>query len=153
MPYSVDSSTLVQIVRLYPSHLFVTLWDKLDAGFSTGNLLVTEEVYRELCKGTDGAAAWFKARPQCMVPTEKEVEARLKQIMKSHPALVQADLGKSGADPYVIAVALAHGHAVVTQERPKKPNSSRPRIPDVCTAYNIAYFDLFGLAQAEAWTF
>ena len=151
MNYSVDSSSLIHLARLHPADLFVSLWAKLDESFASGMFRVSEEVYKELCKGTDDLAGWLKARPQCMVATDTNIESHVQAIMKSHPTLVQIDLQKSGADPYVIAVAIQNTFRVLTQERPKKPTSTRPKIPDVCESYSVDCFDFVDMARTEGW--
>jgi hypothetical protein len=43
----------------------------------------------------------------------------------------------NGADPWIIAHAIADGGTVVSQETDKRPNANRVRIPDVCQHFGV----------------
>lgn len=70
--------------------------------------------------------------------------------MKEHPRLVDTVKGRSGADPFVIALALTTTPTmiVVTEETPGKS-----KIPDVCSAKQIEYCGLADMIEKEEWTF
>lgn len=59
--------------------------------------------------------------------------------------------GRSGADPFVIALALCNDGVVVTDESPKHP--SNPRIPDACDALGVRCLNLVGFIREQGWTF
>ncbi len=61
--------------------------------------------------------------------------------------------GRSGADPFVIALAEQHDAIVVTQETPAGLNARSPKIPDVCNERDVAWINLLGLIQREKWVF
>lgn len=70
--------------------------------------------------------------------------------MGAYPRLVDTVKGRSGADPFVIALA-ASGEpvmAVVTEETPGKQ-----RIPDVCASERIPCMGLADLIERENWSF
>jgi hypothetical protein len=70
--------------------------------------------------------------------------------MAKYPRLVDTAKGRSGADPFVIALAATSNPCmvVVTEESPGKT-----RIPDVCLAGNIQYCGLADMIEREEWTF
>jgi hypothetical protein len=66
--------------------------------------------------------------------------------------LIGIGSGRSGADPFVIALAMVHGGTVVTEETLSR-NLTKPRIPDVCDAMGIPRLNLLGFVQAPSWVF
>ena len=55
---------------------------------------------------------------------------------------------KSGADPFLIAVAMLHKCSIVTEEKPSGgPHKSK--IPDVCKAYSIECIPLLEMLRRE----
>ena len=68
--------------------------------------------------------------------------------MKDHPRLVDTVKGRSGADPFVIALAATTNPTmtVVTEEQPGKT-----KIPDVCKAEKIECIGLADLIERENW--
>jgi len=71
-------------------------------------------------------------------------------IMAKYPRLVDTVKGRSGADPFVIALAATMNPSmvVVTEESPGKT-----RIPDVCAAERIECCGLADMIEREDWKF
>jgi len=57
-------------------------------------------------------------------------------ILDKYPRLVDTKKNRSAADPFVIAQAMASNSIVVTEEISARGSKS-PKIPDVCSAFNI----------------
>jgi hypothetical protein len=53
------------------------------------------------------------------------------EILRDHKKLVDTRKNRSGADPFVIALAKVEGCNVITGEKPTN-RLERPHIPDVC---------------------
>ncbi|MGF1663705.1 MAG: DUF4411 family protein [Kineosporiaceae bacterium] len=66
--------------------------------------------------------------------------------------LVGIGSGRSGADPFVVALALVHGGVVVTEETLSR-NLSKPKIPDVCQSMEVQWLNLMGFVQQQGWVF
>ena len=70
--------------------------------------------------------------------------------MASYPRLVDTVKGRSGADPFVIALAATtNPHMVVVTEE----QIGKTRIPDVCAAEKIQCCGLADLIEREDWKF
>lgn len=69
--------------------------------------------------------------------------------MQKYPRLVDTVKGRSGADPFVIALAKSRQPpmTIVTEEMPGKV-----KIPDVCLSEGINWCNLADLIEAEGWT-
>lgn len=150
--YSLDSNALILAwIELYRPESFESFWQKLDALMTSGRAKVSEEVYEELKRKDDGLHAWLGGRPQAIVSHTDAVQAKVKQVLASHPLLVKQRKNRSGADPFVIAVALCEGATVVSQE--PWGSEQTPKIPDVCKAYQVPLLRLGELISTERWRF
>jgi Domain of unknown function (DUF4411) len=82
------------------------------------------------------------------VEIDDDTQAIVAQIMRDHPKLVDTTKGRSGADPFVIALAATVDPAmtVVTEEA-----LGKSRIPDVCNAKSILWCGVADLIEKEDW--
>jgi hypothetical protein len=149
--YSVDSSALIHAYRrIYRPKNFGFVWDGFDKLIAEGRFKSSIEVYNELQKKDDELFAWCKERKETMfVEIDDATQALVAEIMAAHPKLVDTAKGKSGADPFVMALAKSTNPQmmVVTEEYPGKE-----RIPDVCDAQKIAHCGIADLIEKEEWT-
>lgn len=143
--FSLDTSTIIEAwERTYPIEIFSSLWGRLDEMIDDGQILVCEEVFRELEKKEDGAHRWFKDRKDSVhVAIDENTMAKVTEILAVFPRMVNATKGRSGADPWVVAVAILNNAVVVTQESRRK----EPRIPFVCEHFGVGHTNLLGLVQ------
>ena len=94
---------------------------------------------------------WCKDRKEKLfVEIDDDVQNQLVRIMGLYPRLVDTVKGRSGADPWVIALAATSNPSmvVVTEEF-----AGKTRIPDVCTAEKIDCYGLADLIEREKWKF
>ena len=140
-------------VRNYPPKTFHRLWTNIEELIAKGDLRATEEVLVELSKqGDDDVVEWCKRQTNLFVAFDDSIQRKVIEILATHPNLVDAGKGRSGADPFVIALAELNQCIVVTGEvATGKP--SKPRIPDVCKDRSVRCFNLLDMIQAESWTF
>jgi hypothetical protein len=150
--YSMDSSALIHAWhRIYRPKNFGFVWDGFDTLISAGRLRASIEVYNELQKKDDELFAWCKKRKAKMfVEIDQTTQLIVAQIMRDHPRLVDTTKGRSGADPFVIALAGSVNPfmVVVTEESPGKS-----RIPDVCAARAIQCCGVADMIEREDWKF
>jgi hypothetical protein len=150
--YSVDTSAFLDAwTRYYPVDVFPTIWGQIDHAAREGTLFACDEVLRELGKKDDGAHDWMKGRSEMIVSLDGEIESHVREIMDHYPRLVDTKKGRSGGDPFVIAVAFAKGMTVITGE-----NATRrieiPRIPDVCDDLGIRWIRILDFFREQKWT-
>jgi hypothetical protein len=55
MPYSLDSSGILDLFRIYPPDVFPTIWTQMESAANGGIVFAIDEVYRELEKKDDGS--------------------------------------------------------------------------------------------------
>lgn len=152
MRYSIDTSALLDgWRRYYPPDVFPDVWTGLEELIEKGEIRATEEVFVELEKRDDEIFGWAKSRKESLfVPIDDRIQERVAAILGQHERLVRHN--RSGADPFVIGLAMIEGCTVVTGERPSG-NLDKPKIPDVCGALEVPWLDLLGLFRQQGWRF
>ncbi|GJM10269.1 MAG: hypothetical protein DHS20C11_25450 [Lysobacteraceae bacterium] len=68
-----------------------------------------------------------------------------------YPKLVDTAKGKSGADPFVIAMARSHNPRLTVITEEKGGSAQKPKIPYVCQQENIRCVSLLGLIVEQKW--
>src|SRR5438477_12172340 len=105
--YSIDSSALIHAWRrVYRPKNFGFVWDGFDSLIKDKRLCASIEVYNELLKKDDELFAWCKERKEDLfLEIDDDIQEIVKEILLDHPRLVDTVKGRSGADPFVIALA------------------------------------------------
>ncbi|TXR51265.1 DUF4411 family protein [Quadrisphaera setariae] len=151
--YSFDTSSFLNGIRdLLPPSVLPTLWTNVEDMIRDGSICSVDLVKDELKKRDDETLRWVKAQPKLFVPLEQDVQAAVGEVLRRHPRLIGVGSGRSGADPFVVALAHARNGVVVTEET-ATGNIERPRIPDVCRAMGIPHMNLIGFVKAQGWVF
>lgn len=105
---------------------------------------------RELERVDDEVHAWAKTHASIFVPIDERVQPVVADILQEFPKLLDTRTNRSGADPWVVALAVVEGCAVVTHEQPTG-RPQRPNIPDVCNARRLRWMGVLDLIKAEGW--
>jgi hypothetical protein len=111
--------------------------------------LVKEELER---REGDESHRWAKSQTGLFLPLTEDVQRAVRDVLAAHPRLIGIGSGRSGADPFVIALAMVHGGTVVTEETESR-SLAKPKIPDACDALNIPRLNLMGFVQEQRWVF
>lgn len=150
MAYSLDSSGILDLFRIYPPDVFPTIWIQMESAAKGGVVFAVDEVYRELEKKDDGAFQWLKARRAMIVALDTEIQQLVAAVLTAHPRLVDTRKNRSSGDPFVIGLAQARGLTVVTGERASGV-IAKPNIPDVCMALGIQCVNVLSMFRNEGW--
>lgn len=137
---------------LPPPDVFPALWVKLEDLVRSGSLRATEEVQTELERKDDEVLAWASARSGFFVPIDEPIQIAVGDILSRFPKLLDTRSNRSGADPFVIALAQTNGCSVVTGER-ATTSTGRPNIPAVCRAIGIRSLTVLDLIREQGWRF
>jgi hypothetical protein len=114
--------------------------------------VILDKVWVEIDAKDAAARAWCYPRlDRLVVPTDARVVQQVQSVLRSHPRLVGALKNRSGADPFVIAVARLGNALVVTGE--VQGTDARPRIPFVCAELGLECISFLDLIKAERWSF
>ncbi len=153
MRYSIDTSALLDgWRRYYPPDVFPDVWTGFEELIEAGDLAATEEVLGELEKKDDEVFAWVKGhKARFSIPIDRRIQEKVIELLAEHERLVKSH-SRSGADPFVIGLAMVEGATVVSGER-SSDSPAKPRIPDVCRALGVPCIDLVGLFRQQRWRF
>jgi hypothetical protein len=151
--YCLDSSAIIDWhERYYPPASFPALVDRVEQVIVEGRLVISEEVWIEIEAKDAAAKAWCQPRlDNLVVRTDLEIVKQVQEVLRSHPRLVGALRNRSGADPFVIAVAQIRSAIVVTGEAKGTP--TRPRIPYVCDELAVPCMSFLEVIKSEGWSF
>ncbi len=153
--FSFDSSSLIHAWnRAYRPKNFPSFWQKLEEAISDGIVVASVEVLAELSKKDDAVYAWGKRlADDLFVEFDDEQQLHMRHIMGTYPRLVDTVKGRSGGDPFVIALArVRQGEIIVVSEEDFGKKES-PRIPDVCHAEGIVCDKLADFIERRGWSF
>lgn len=152
--YCIDTSSLIHAWRrAYPPKRFPGLWRQLEVLIDQGRLVASIEVLNELKKKDDEIADWANGYKGMFIDIDEDTQGHLVNVMSNFPKLVDTGKGKSGGDPFVIALAMSGNPplTVVTQEQ--GGSADKPRIPFVCQQVGLQVIDLLAMIEAEDWSF
>jgi len=153
--YSIDSSSLIHgWCRIYRPKNFGLVWKRIDALIEEGRLRASIEVLHELKKKDDDLFTWAKERKEALfIELDDACQHEVVRIMSKYERLVDTSKGRSGGDPFVIALAatMRPPMTVITEEQPGKKNS--PKIPNVCSEEGIPCMGLADMIEQEDWRF
>ena len=137
MTWCFDTSAFIEPwVRLYPPDMFGPVWDKVEELAEAKVITAPADVLLELEKQKDDLHEWAKARPDLFQQPDRDVMEVFTEIVNNHPDFMKISSTKSGADPFVVALAEVKELTVVTYETMAKQNAA-PKIPNVCMARGL----------------
>lgn len=151
MKWCFDTSALIEPwVRRYPPDIFKPVWDTLEKLAVAGVIASPVDVRLELEQQKDDLFAWAKGLNGFFVDSDKALLQRASDIINGHPGLIKPNSTKSGADPFVIAMAEVYGVPVVTYETAAR-NNAAPKIPNVCAVRGIQVVSLVEVLRGEGF--
>jgi hypothetical protein len=156
MIFCLDTNIFIEAWKgYYAFDFFPDYWDSLDQFAQQGIIFATEEVKREIENIDDDLRRWISSKQHFFKPIDDDVQKCLAEVCKdpAHHRLVDSAKGRSKADPWVIAHAMAKDAIVVTKEEFAPPETSRIRIPNVCEDLGIEWINDYGLIRQLGLTF
>jgi len=159
MIYLLDTNTFVEAKnRYYNMTVCPAYWQWLRQKFASHDVASISMVGDELKKGDDELADWAKDHPALFIGVDdvgtQTCFAQVANLIVSQSAQMKAGAVEdflSGADPWLIAKAMATHGTVVTHEA-YNPNAKRKfLIPNVCEQFGIGWMNTFDmLSRLEA---
>lgn len=151
----VDCNVFVQAKNLYYAFdLAPGFWQKIMECSKSGQICCPMMVYTEIAKGGDDLTDWANTAKSLGFFSEpdKSVQQQFSRVAthvttngKYHSA--QGSLFMKGADPWVVAAAMANGGTVVTQEKLVGPDSTKVKIPNVCKEFGVPYINSYEMLR------
>ena len=128
-------------------------WTALDELSNRGEIRMSSLAYDELAAGVqDDLALWIRERRRSglVVEPNAEVQAALREIadyVNGNFMVSRAASFLRGADPWVIAHALVSDGIVVTQEARVPANSTKVKIPNICTVFGVESINTYRMLR------
>jgi hypothetical protein len=114
-------------------------------------IVAPADVRLELEKQKDDLYAWATGAASALfLDPDRPVLEAFSDVVNEHPDFMKVNSTKSGADPFVVALAEVHGLTVVTFETKAKKEAA-PKIPNVCEARGIVCVQLVDVLRAEGF--
>ena len=153
--FSFDSSAFIHAWhRAYRPRNFPSFWSRLEEAVLAGHVVASVEVLAELERKDDDVHKWCKRLGANLgVEVDNEQQAHMRHIMGTYPRLVDTVKGRSGADPFVIAVARSRINQMIVVSEEDFGKKDSPRIPDVCRAESIRCLKLADFIDVRGWRF
>ena len=139
--YVFDTNIFINLKNIYPSDIFVGLWHHIESLFENGTIISSDEVAEEIKKGNDELEEWVKARKSSFYPSNEPIQIIVREILGQFSSLVTSPKKPNSADPFLIALAKHMSCTVVTEE--KYGNDHSPKIPYICSFYNVNCIKFF----------
>ena len=154
--YSLDTSALIAAFHeRYPIQNFDSLWRRIEELIRNGRMKMSQVVFEEAMRDTE-IKQWCdqnQLKQDFQVAIDEAVQERVNEVLSRFPRLVDNRTGKSGADPWVIALALTFENCVVVTEENPTDSQDRPKIPDACAHFNLQCIKIVDLIKNENWIF
>ena len=148
--YCIDTSSLIAAWNeRYPRRNAPGFWSSLEGAIGEGEIVSPIEVRHEVERRDGDLLDWLKVRGELFVDLEQDIQLEARAILRQFPWLTKGILGRTVADPFVIALAKARNLTVVTEEGPG--GERKPQIPYVCQQLGVPCINLLGLIQTEDW--
>jgi hypothetical protein len=154
MAYLLDANVFITAKnRHYGFDFCPAFWDWLIAENAARRVFSIEQVESEVAAVADDLSDWAAARGAgFFLKPDSALIASLGSVsawaatQRYDPAAVNLFL--SGADCYLVAQGLAHGHTVVTHETPA-PFAKKIKIPEACIALGVTVMNPFEMLRRE----
>lgn len=153
MAYLLDANVFIQASRLhYGFDICPGFWTWLEAQQAAGSVSSVAQVGRELGAGTDRLAEWARAHPGFFLDTDAATLTSMGTLAQwvtqegYEPAARNTFL--QVADYYLVAMAHAHGHVVVSHEIPN-PSKRKVKIPNACVGLGVRFMNTFEMLRSE----
>lgn len=154
--YSFDTSSLIEACDvLYPMDNFPSLWGKIEDLIKSNRLKMSQVVFEEAMRNEylDKWCSNKGLKPFLELKVDESIQYYVSAILKDYPGMINARKNKSGADPWVVALAMQYQGMVVVTEEKSTSDRIHPRIPDVCNFSNIEWVNIAGVVKKENWRF
>ena len=151
MKYLLDSNTFIQASgEYYGMAICPAYWEWLIRANNEDKIESLEMVKAELLKGNDELSDWVKDNSSIFIPeSDVAIQEAFGSVAACVMSLTHMNAGVheeflAGADPWLIAAAMAKGYTVVTQEALKPDNIKRKiHIPNICKMMSVPYMNTF----------
>jgi hypothetical protein len=151
--YTLDTNILINMNRLYPRDIFPTLWGNLEDLVDVDWACICSEVLVEVKRGGDDLHKWARDLAGFVCDITANEPITVAAISAGHPDWVRGTV--NAADPWLIAHAIAHDRAIVSEEREAGPGVAdrNQKVPNVAAENGVECIKFFEFARRQTWQF
>lgn len=154
MAYLIDASSLIESKnRLYDFEVCPGFWDWLSQQNAAGLIYSIQKIKEELLKGDDDLSRWAKQQGSGFFLSHND-EGTMQCMTRVSQWVSRSDFKPqakaeflAGADPFLIAYAMAHEHTVVTDEVLELGRKNKVKIPVVCQEFDVPWIGLLDMLR------
>ena len=115
--YVIDTSTFIQIYKMYPKDIFQSLWLNLENSLNNETIISHQEVYQELLSKLDDLSVWTKQRKKYFYQHDFLEESKIiTKIGEKYENFIIKPK-EFYADPWLIAQAKVRNLKIITEEK------------------------------------
>jgi Domain of unknown function (DUF4411) len=149
--YVMDSSFFLDLWKEdgpFSKEIFVGIWDAVEEGVGTGQIIAPKIVREEIRNTNDQALkSWISDRPGMFITFDQDQLASLTEVVCSFDGYAQE--ARNLADPQVVALARVRGLTVLTSEKRVSTLGKNPKMPNVCEAFGVPWLSVKSYCAAE----
>lgn len=162
--YSIDTNVFLDIWcppegNIYSKERMPELWQYIEKLVDEGRIIATKEVYDELIEhASSELKSWLEEHKTIFKISEQQIgfaDNIINNVYAKYKNGYKPEL-KDAADPFVVAIALTCNATVLTQEQRQDPHDpaqvNGPKIPTVCSEYNVACVNLEEFIAKEGFS-
>ncbi|MDS4054985.1 DUF4411 family protein [Accumulibacter sp.] len=149
MSYCIDTNVFIDAgERYYPIDIVPGFWTNFNELIAAGRMKAPEMLVEELERKDDAWRQWvYERRETLIVPMDLPQIEAARKVMAVY-ADEGIDANRITGDPFFIALALAKGLTVVTNEKPRRGGA---KIPKICATLGVPSIGLLDLMRRERW--
>lgn len=153
MVFLLDTNVFVSATNdYYRPTVCPGFWEWLEQGNERGVVYSVAAVLDELTVRDDPLARWAKRLgKRLFLDADPSVERAHSQVRAWAESRQYFDTAVGafleGADSFLVAHAVVHGHAVVTMEKPAGTAKKRVPIPNACGAFDVEWYRPFDMLE------
>lgn len=161
MTYLLDANVFIEAKnRYYAFDICPGFWTWLDAAGASGMVATIAPVRDELIAGRDELADWMRARRDAAWVADvrdHDTQRCFREVAAAVQAGPWSSQGKahflSGADPWLVAKAMAMDATVVTHETFSAEARRRVPLPNLCAEFGRPFVNTFDVLRRLAGSF
>lgn len=136
----------------YPFEIFPSFWKKIDDMIDEGTIISVRAVYDELSRYDDELLAWAKQRREIFLEPTEDIQNVVRQVLCTAPKLYEAKTDRSGADPFVVALAKLKNATLVSDEK-RVARRKDITIHQACDLLEVPSMRVLEFIREQGWTF
>ena len=152
--YAPDTNVFIQAKNMYYAFdIAPCFWDCIVQQVGSNRIHIVDQVIEEIERGNDDLKRWVTTNLKGSIASTDSESCRssYQQVVErvnNQSRFSQGEIAKffRGADPWLIAYAMANRQEVVTMEA-SAPAGKSVQIPDVCNAMNVGWGNTYGMLR------